>query len=137
MATAVGEHQAQRQEHQYAQQELLVGQGDIPTFLIKIGEGSNSKKSPHGSIASLVAPAKAEDLGVLGLFFLFCFVSFQGAVEGGSFFLRRVSVIKMLYPKCSSQKESGRPAELLPVDSFRISSQMKLVFEIIESINVS
>lgn len=86
MATAVGEHQAQRQEHQYAQQELLVGQGDIPAFLIKIGEGSNSKKSPHGSKASLVAPAKTEDLGVLGLVFLFLFFVFflQGAV--GVFF---------------------------------------------------
>lgn len=83
MATAVGEHQAQRQEYQYAQQELLVGQGDIPAFLIKIGEGSNSKKSPHGSKASLVAPAKTEDLGVLGLVF-FVFVFLQGAV--GVFF---------------------------------------------------
>lgn len=49
MATAVGEHQAQRQEHHHAQQELLVGQGDIPAFLIKIGERGNAKKSPHGS----------------------------------------------------------------------------------------
>lgn len=82
MATAVGEHQAQRQEHQYAQQELLVGQGDIPAFLIKIGEGSNSKKSPHGSKASLVAPAKAEDLGVLGLGFFVVVVFCRGQWEG-------------------------------------------------------
>lgn len=123
MATAVGEHQAQRQEHQYAQQELLVGQGDIPAFLIKIGEGSNSKKSPHGSKASLVAPAKTEDLGVLGLVFLF----FAGGSGSLFFFLRRVSVIKM-YSKCSSQRGSGRPAELLPVNSFRITSQRRSVF---------
>lgn len=126
MATAVGEHQAQRQEHQYAQQELLVGQGDIPAFLIKIGEGSNSKKSPHGSKASLVAPAKTEDLGGFGFGF-FCFCFFAGG-SGSLFFLRRVSVIKMLYPKCSSQRGSGRPAELLPVNSFRITSQMRSVF---------
>lgn len=50
VATAIGEHQAQRQEHQHAQQELLVGQGDeVSTFLIKIGERSNAKESPHGS----------------------------------------------------------------------------------------
>lgn len=66
MATAVGEHQAQRQEHQHAQEELLVGQGDIPAFLIKIGEGSNAKKSPHGSKASLVPRLRN--------FGLFCFV---------------------------------------------------------------
>lgn len=49
MATAVGEHQAQGQEHQHAQQELLVGQGDVPAFLIEIGEGGDAKESPHGS----------------------------------------------------------------------------------------
>lgn len=127
MATAVGEHQAQRQEHQYAQQELLVGQGDIPAFLIKIGESSNSKKSPHGSKASLVAPAKTEIWGFGVWFFCFCFCFFAGG-SGSLFFLRRVSVIKMFYPKCSSQRGSGRPAELLPVNSFRITSQMRSVF---------
>lgn len=57
MAAAVGEHQAQRQEHQRAQQQLLVGQSDkVPAFLIKIGEGGNAEKSPHGSEASSLAP---------------------------------------------------------------------------------
>lgn len=63
VATAVGEHQAQRQEHQHAQQDLLVGQRDeVPAFLIKIGESGNAKKGPHGSKASLVAPIKVESL---------------------------------------------------------------------------
>lgn len=50
VATAVGKHQAQRQEHQHAEQELLVGQGDeVPALLIEIGESGNAQKGPHGS----------------------------------------------------------------------------------------
>lgn len=69
VATAVGEHQAQRKEHQHAQQELFVGQSDdVPTFLIKIGESGKAKKSPHRSKAPLVAPGDVK--------ILFCLVGF-------------------------------------------------------------
>lgn len=86
MATAVGEHQAQREEHQHAQQDLPVGQSDeVPALLIKIGESGNAQKSPHGSKASLVAPVKAEIL-----------------CSGG---------FKVL-PKMRYQEEHGEPARL-------------------------
>lgn len=62
-ATAVGQHQAQRQEHQHAQQELLVGQSDeVPAFLIKVRESGKAKESPHGSKAPWVAPVEVEIL---------------------------------------------------------------------------
>lgn len=62
-AAAVGQHQAQRQEQQHAQQQLLVGQRDeVPAFLVKIREGGEAEESPHGAKAPLVAPADAEIL---------------------------------------------------------------------------
>lgn len=50
VATAVGEHQAERQEEQHAQEQLLVGQRDeVPAFLVEIGEGGDAQEGPHGA----------------------------------------------------------------------------------------
>lgn len=62
-AAAAGQHQAQREEHQHAQQQLLGGHSDeVPAFLIKIREGGKAQESPHGSKAPVVAPV---DVGIL------------------------------------------------------------------------
>lgn len=62
-AAAVGQHQTQREEHQHAQQQLLVGHSDeVPALLIKIREGGKAEESPHDSQAPLVA---LDDVGIL------------------------------------------------------------------------
>lgn len=93
-AAAVGQHQAQRQEHQHAQQELLVGQRDeVPAFLIKIRESGKAKKGPHGS----KAPPwwHRSTLSSFFLFYFFFLVGFRWSE---------------IVPKLCSQKEHREPA---------------------------
>lgn len=92
-AAAVGQHQAQREEHQRAQQTLLVGQSDeVPAFLVKIGKSGKAKESPHGSKAPWVAPV---DVKIL--------FPFKG--ENVGFWWSEV------LPKMCSQKEHGEQTQ--------------------------
>ena len=60
---AIRQHEPQRQEHQHAQQQLLVGQRDkVSAFLIKIGESGDAEKSPHGLKASSVTPGQRQEI---------------------------------------------------------------------------
>lgn len=45
-------------------------------------------------------------------------------------------MIKTFSPKCGSQKGPGTLAQPLPANSFGITSQMRSIFEIIQSTNV-
>lgn len=63
VAAAVGEHQAQRQEEQRAQEQLLVGQGHhVPALLVEVGEGGDAQEGPHGAQAPRRAPAGSGQL---------------------------------------------------------------------------
>lgn len=45
-------------------------------------------------------------------------------------------MIKTFSPKCGSQRGPGTLAQPLPANSFRITSQMRSIFEIIQNTNV-